>query len=255
MKDKILLALLCLMSHASAHAQMGKLFDADKQMSSSYTTQIYLDQDGFIWVATRNGLNRYDGYQFRIYKKEGRQDLGMASNYVNCMTQDQNGRFYIGMYGALQIFDGQRFRTVTTYALNKKAVPCYITCLLERQNGEMLIGTSGHGLLKMKGHREAHQIGDALAHLNTIHKMIEDRRQNIWLATDKNGLIRWDGKTITRYFQEEGLRNNILDVCEGDNGRVYVATANHGNYFFSVEKTIASCTCRNTLTIVFFLVI
>ena len=230
MKDKILLALLCLMSHASAHAQMGKLFDADKQMSSSYTTQIYLDQDGFIWVATRNGLNRYDGYQFRIYKKEGRQDLGMASNYVNCMTQDQNGRFYIGMYGALQIFDGQRFRTVTTYALNKKAVPCYITCLLERQNGEMLIGTSGHGLLKMKGHREAHQIGDALAHLNTIHKMIEDRRQNIWLATDKNGLIRWDGKTITRYFQEEGLRNNILDVCEGDNGRVYVATANHGLY-------------------------
>jgi len=230
MKDKILLALLCLMSHVNAHAQMGKLFDADKQMSSSYTTQIYLDKDGFIWVATRNGLNRYDGYQFRIYKKEGRQDIGMASNYVNCMTQDQNGRFYIGMYGALQIFDGQRFRTVTTYALNKKAVPCYITCLLERQNGEMLIGTSGHGLLKMKGHREAHQVGDALAHLNTIHKMIEDRRQNIWLATDKDGLLCWDGKTIKRYFQEEGLRNNVLDVCEGDNGRIYVATANHGLY-------------------------
>ena len=52
------------------HAQMGKLFDADKQMSSSYTTQIYMDHDGFIWVATRNGLNRYDGYQFRILKKE-----------------------------------------------------------------------------------------------------------------------------------------------------------------------------------------
>jgi ligand-binding sensor domain-containing protein len=49
---------------------MGKLFDADKQMSSSFTTQIYLDRDGFIWVATRNGLNRYDGYQFRILKKE-----------------------------------------------------------------------------------------------------------------------------------------------------------------------------------------
>ena len=209
---------------------MGKLFDADKQMSSSFTTQIYLDKDGFIWVATRNGLNRYDGYQFRIYKKEGRQNLGMASNYVNCMTQDRNGRFCIGMYGALQIFDGQRFRTVPTYALHKKVVPCYITCLLERKNGEMLIGTSGHGLLKMKGHREAYQMGDQFADLSGLHRIIEDRRQHLWLVTEKDGLWRWDGKTTTRYFQEEGLRSNILDVCEGDNGRMYVATANHGLY-------------------------
>ena len=228
MGKKVLFALLCLANVITANAQMGKLFDADKQMSSSYTQQIYLDKDGFIWVATRNGLNRYDGYQFRIYKKEGRQDLGMASNYVNCMTQDHNGRFFIGMYGALQIFDGQRFRTVTTYDKEKRKVPCYITCLLERKNGDMLIGTSGHGLLKMKGHREAHQVDGIFAHLNAVQRIMEDRRQHIWLVTDTQGLWRWDGKTITRFFQEEGLRNNIIDVCEGDNGRVYVATANHG---------------------------
>ena len=228
MGKKVLFALLCLANAITANAQMGKLFDADKQMSSSYTQQIYLDKDGFIWVATRNGLNRYDGYQFRIYKKEGRQDLGMASNYVNCMTQDHNGRFFIGMYGALQIFDGQRFRTVTTYDKEKRKVPCYITCLLERKNGDMLIGTSGHGLLKMKGHREAHQVDGIFAHLNAVQRIMEDRRQHIWLVTDTQGLWRWDGKTITRFFQEEGLRNNIIDVCEGDNGRVYVATANHG---------------------------
>ena len=228
MGKKVLFALLCLANAITANAQMGKLFDADKQMSSSYTQQIYLDKDGFIWVATRNGLNRYDGYQFRIYKKEGRQDLGMASNYVNCMTQDHNGRFFIGMYGALQIFDGQRFRTVTTYDKEKRKVPCYITCLLERKNGDMLIGTSGHGLLKMKGHREAHQVDGIFAHLNAVQRIMEDRRQHIWLVTDTQGLWRWDGKTITRFFQEEGMRNNIIDVCEGDNGRVYVATANHG---------------------------
>ena len=209
---------------------MGKLFDADKQMSSSFTTQIYLDKDGFIWIATRNGLNRYDGYQFLIFKKEGHQNLGMASNYVNCITQDRNGRFLIGMYGALQYFDGQRFRTVTTYDLQKKSIPCYITCLLERQNGDMLVGTSGHGLLKMKGHREAHQMNDVFASLTSVHRMMEDRRQNLWLATETQGLWCWDGKTITRYFQEAELRNNILDVCEGDNGRIYVATANRGLY-------------------------
>ena len=225
---KILLALLCLTSSVSVTAQMGKLFDADKQMSSSFTTQIYLDKDGFIWVATRNGLNRYDGYQFRIYKKESRQNLGMASNYVNCMTQDRNGRFFIGMYGALQIFDGQRFRTVTTYDLKKKAIPCYITSLLERKNGDMLIGTSGHGLLKMQGHREAYEMDGVMKELKGVHRLMEDRWQRVWIATESQGLWRWDGKTVKRYFQEVEMRNNILDVCEGDNGRVYVATANHG---------------------------
>ena len=236
MTHKVLLALLCFVNSLSANAQMGKLFDADKQMSSSYTTQIYLDSDGFIWVATRNGLNRYDGYQFRIFKKEGRQNLGMASNYVNCMTQDRNGQFYIGMYGALQTFDGLRFHTITTYDLRKKPLPCYVTCLLERKNGDMLIGTSGHGLLKMQGKREAYEINGVFAPLTGVHKMIEDRRQHIWLATENQGLWRWDGKNVQRYFQEEEFRNSILDVCEGDNGRVYVATANHGLFRLDGDK-------------------
>ena len=142
----------------SAHAQMGKLFDADKQMSSSFTTQIYIDHDGFIWIATRNGLNRYDGYQFRILKKESGKDLGMASNYVNCMMQDHNGLFYVGMYGALQTYDGERFQDVKTYNVDGTAVPCYVTSIIERRNGDILIGTSGHGVLKMNGQREAREM-------------------------------------------------------------------------------------------------
>ena len=80
---------------------MGKHYDADHQMSSSFTTQVYVDRDGFIWAATRNGLNRFDGYQYQVIKKEKGKDLGMASNYVNCMLQDRCGLFYVGMYGAL----------------------------------------------------------------------------------------------------------------------------------------------------------
>ena len=155
----------------SVHAQMGKLFDADKQMSSSFTTQIYLDRDGFIWIATRNGLNRYDGYQFRIIKKETSQESGLASNYVNAIMQDRHGLFYIGMYGALQTYDGQKFQDVTTYDLDGHSQPHYITCLLERENGDILVGTSGHGVLKLdKNKLEARQIGGVLTSLQSVHR-------------------------------------------------------------------------------------
>ena len=210
------------------HAQMGKLFDADKQLSSSYTTQIYLDQDGFIWIATRNGLNRYDGYQTRIFKKERRAELGMASNYVNCMMQDRTGRFYIGMYGAFQSYDGERFQDIKTYDLSGRHLPCYITCLLERKNGDILVGTSGHGLMRMTGQQEARQIGGLLKDLVTVHRIIEDNQGRLWMTTEDMGLLCYDGKTLHRYFDQAGQHNHALDVCQDHQGHIYVGTDNGG---------------------------
>ena len=237
-KLRLWLCWLFLLLALSTHAQMGKLFDADKQMSSSFTTQVYLDRDGFIWVATRNGLNRYDGYQFQTLKKEKRKDIGMASNYVNCIMQDRYGLFYVGMYGAFQTYDGQRFHDVKTFDLNGHAQPHYITCLLERQNGDILVGTSAHGLLRMTNKQEAHQIGGALKDLNTIHRMIEDHRQRIWMATDGQGLICYDGKNVKRYFQEPHFLNTVLDVCEDKQGRIYVATTNAGLFRLDGETPV-----------------
>ena len=61
MKRQIISSLLLYLALSPAMAQMGKLFDANQQLSSSFTSQVYLDNDGFIWSATRNGLNKYDG--------------------------------------------------------------------------------------------------------------------------------------------------------------------------------------------------
>ena len=215
-------------------AQNGKHFDADKQMSSSFTTQVYQDRDGFIWVTTRNGMNKYDGYQFQILKKERKQDMGMASNYVNCMLQDRHGLFYVGMYGAFQTYDGERFRDVTTYDLSGNVTPCYITCLLERRNGEILVGTSGHGLLRMKDDKSAYEIGGNLRTLQTVHRMLEDSRGRLWLTTDNEGVWCQDGSSgsISRYFQSEEERGMGRDLCEDGEGNIYLSTANNGVYRF-----------------------
>ena len=132
-KVLIILITILFISSLPTSAQTGKLFDADKQLSSSFTNQVYLDHEGFIWVATRNGLNKYDGYQFHIIKKENEMKNGMASNYVNCIAQDKAGLFYLGMYGALQTYDGNTFRNVEVKDLEGHVVPCYMTCFLFRK--------------------------------------------------------------------------------------------------------------------------
>lgn len=228
MSRKTLTTIICILNVFSALAQMGRHFDADKQMSSSYTTQVYLDHDGFIWIATRNGLNRFDGYQYRIFKKEKGQDLGMASNYVNCMMQDRKGLFYIGMYGAFQTYDGERFKDIKTYDLNGHSQPFYITSLLERSNGEILVGTSGHGLLRMTDSHTARQIGGVLKDIETVQRVREDSRQRIWLITDNDGLLCYDGKKVKWFFDKPEERNIVRDVCEAPDGKIYVATSKAG---------------------------
>ena len=218
------------------HAQMGKLFDADKQMSSSFTTQIYMDHDGFIWVATRNGLNRYDGYQFHILKKEMRRDLGMASNYVNCMIQDRKGLFYIGMYGALQTYDGIKFHNIKTYDLQGRNQPSYITCLLERSSGDVLVGTSGHGVLRVNK-SEARQIGGAIEHLHTVRGMFEDSKGRVWLVTESQGLICWKDNKVQRFFQQPEQLYDVRGVCEDRRGRIYVGTASNGLYRLDIDAS------------------
>ena len=125
-KDKMrrLLTITALLLTLTLQAQVGKLFDADKQLSSSFTSQVYQDRDGFIWVATRNGLNKYDGYQFQVIKKES-ANIGMASNYVNCILQDRNGLFYIGMYGAFQSYNNHQFKDIKVYDLDGHVHPPY----------------------------------------------------------------------------------------------------------------------------------
>ena len=158
MRVKFILTLASLFITTSTFAQRGKFFSTDNQLlSSSFVTQVYLDNEGFIWATTRNGINRYDGYQFRVFKKENEHDSSLASNYVNSMMQDKNGIFYFGLYGALQTWDGNKFHNVTMLDKDGNTGHSYTNCFLERSNGDVLVGTSGLGVLKFKDKKTAYQ--------------------------------------------------------------------------------------------------
>ena len=227
----ILLTILSL----TAFSQTGKLFDADKQLSSSFTSQVYLDHDGLIWVATRNGLNKYDGYKFHILKKEQETENGMASNYVNCMIQDKSGLFYLGMYGAFQTYDGNQFQDIEVKDLDGNVVPCYMTCFLLRKNGDILAGTSGHGLLKVTDRSHAQQQGGPISNIPPINAIEEDRQGHIWLVTGDQGLLEYDGKNVKQYFNSETERSTMRRLGLDKDGNLYLGTTNQGVFVRSAK--------------------
>ncbi len=69
-------------------------------LSGNGITSIFQDSKGFIWVGTEDGLNRYDGYSFKIYRHNLQDSTSISGNHVRCIQEDKDGNLWIGTIGA-----------------------------------------------------------------------------------------------------------------------------------------------------------
>ncbi len=70
--------------------------DIRNGLSQNTVYQILQDRKGFMWFGTKDGLNRYDGLSFRIYKKE---NSGLGKNFITALYEDRRGNIWIGTDG------------------------------------------------------------------------------------------------------------------------------------------------------------
>lgn len=74
-------------------------------LSSKDIQSIYQDRDGFIWIATRNGLFQFDGYEVTVYKTNAAHSSLLTDNNVTCMTEDANHCLWVGTINGLNVLD------------------------------------------------------------------------------------------------------------------------------------------------------
>lgn len=77
----------------------------DDGLSHNRVTDILQDSHGFVWIATLDGLNRYDGKQFEVFKHNEDNFTSLASSYVSCIKERKNGDIYVGTEHGLNIYD------------------------------------------------------------------------------------------------------------------------------------------------------
>lgn len=211
------------------YAQTGKLFNTDKRLSSDFVSDIYQDHDGFLWISTRNGLNRYDGYNFKIFKKGNAGCDGMKSNYINTVMQSRDKILYIGSHKGLQTYSNDRFQDVKLINTAGEEVISFVSCFAERKDGTMLVGTSGNGLFVMTGKDEAHTF-KPLGELTGIKKVFESSDNTLWVLSENQGVIAMKGNKKTHYFNGEDMKSSALAICEDKRGNIYIGTYSHGLY-------------------------
>ena len=71
----------------------------DDGLSQSSVYSILQDKKGFMWIGTEDGLNKYDGYSFTIYRSDPENPFSLSNNFIKTIAKDQAGVLWIGTYG------------------------------------------------------------------------------------------------------------------------------------------------------------
>lgn len=115
-----------------------------------------------------------------------------------------------------------------------------IATILERNNGEILIGTSGHSmfLLETRGDSiKATQISQFISS-NLITYTYEDKKGNLWVATGDNGIFRFDKNNQAKHYsgEEDIAKNTVSSMCEDEQGNLYMSSLKKGYSYMMIKQ-------------------
>ena len=234
----------------------------EEGLSQAVVNSIAQDGQGFIWFGTDDGLNRYDGYSFKIFRHDPKDPTSLSNNLVETLFTDSKGRLWVATSGGLNRYNSATERFVrfkhdeaTPHSLSNDSV----MSILEDNQGVLWVGTLG-GLNRFDEtsgqFTHYHPIDDNINSLsdNSILAMYEDSAGMMWLGTYE-GLNRYDPKTQDfKHYRHQpsnphSLNHNTVYAIHGDSkDQLWLGTRNGLNLFDQQKQQFTSFT-QNDLAI------
>ena len=150
----------------------------EEGLSHNEVTSIVQDNDGFIWIGTRGGLNRYDGYEFKVFNQIPGDSNSLVNPSIESLFVDSKGNIWIGTKsGGVSKYNPylETFKNIiSNYKNSSNFLPS-----------------------------------------NRILSFFEDRKGKIWIGTWQNGVTVYDEKNNTSEKYLNGTVNSIIETSDG----------------------------------------
>jgi signal transduction histidine kinase/ligand-binding sensor domain-containing protein/DNA-binding response OmpR family regulator len=206
------------------------------KLSQLSVLQIHEDYKGYMWFGTRNGLNRFDGNEMKVYKHQNMNENGsLADNHITAITESKDHLLWVGSMQGLTSIDLTNNKTTPFHSYKYSLLNGGTRALLSDSGGRLWIGTPNGLCTFNEKDRSFHPI-NLKGHLEnrSISSLMETTSRHIWIGTEKNGVYRYQPKTqeITHYSTDNPLHrlsdNSIAYIYEDTHKSVWIATKNGG---------------------------
>jgi len=211
-----------------------RTYSATDGLSQATARAIVQDRDGFIWIGTQDGLNRFDGYGFRIYKHDRAEAWTLSQNHVWCLLADPDGSIWVGTQaGGLNRYDSAQDRFIHYAAKAGTAESRLVTALLRDDSGRIWVGNGGGTLQwvdRANGGLVETPLGERTS-LRMVRALLQARDGSIWVGTYQ-GLFRTDAaaRELTEVRAGETQPLDVYALAQTADGDLWVGTAESGLY-------------------------
>jgi signal transduction histidine kinase/ligand-binding sensor domain-containing protein len=236
---------MCIKTSASLNNEKNinfKRITIEDGMSQASAQYLFQDSKGYMWIATSDGLNRYDGNEFDIYRYKEESNVSLSGNYITAINEDIYGNIWVGTSRGLNKIDAKT-KEIEVYLpeINGCNLSDYnITEILIDSNNDIYIATTdGLNLYDEKNDNfirvYEYEYEDGKNNLTSqfIYTIAEDKNKDLWIGTE-DGLNKVNRETneITNYYAD-GLSNSITDnfiykLYVDDLNNLWIGTYNKG---------------------------
>lgn len=208
---------------------------------------------GFIWFGTRDGLNKYDGYKFTVYRNIPENKSSISNNYISSIAEDKNGNLWIGTGGGGLNFFNRKKESFTAYKHNPENLATIsnnsISALAIDKEGDLWIGTLNTGVDKLDvktgvfKHYYNYKSKENSLSDNFVRSILITEKNTIYIGTQHGGLNKFDQKTesFTSYVHDENnsrsiAYNDIFTIFEDSRSKLWIGTNGAGLDLFDAEE-------------------
>lgn len=222
----------------------------EEGLSQSVVNVILQDGKGFLWVGTDDGLNRYDGYRFKIFKPDINNPSSLSDRTITDIVEDAEGNLWIATrMGGLNRYDplSGEFTQYMHEKDNPQTIASNQINSLCVDEGGIWVGTSnGLDFLDLKANRFIHYpiVGNALKpESRSITALFKDSNGRLWIGTSDSGVSYYERGTQTfrsfrnhEYNSTSLSHNRIYAITEDLDGNIWIGTGNGLNLYNPDEK-------------------
>ncbi|MDO5442427.1 MAG: response regulator [Bacteroidia bacterium] len=229
------LTLSAILLALTASAQDSILLTTKDGLCSSEPMALHIDSNGDLWIGTRNGLNKYDGFQMKVYYSDPSSDNSLLNDVVQVFTEDDARNIYIGTTGGLCSYnmDTHAFHAIP---LREGAQP-NVSGIIKRKNGDILVSTHGYGGLYKVIKDQGEPVGGEQfiwtddPNTHEINTIFEDSDGTLWISARYSGLFALDQTgTLTKFLSvnDELKAMDFTSISQDMDGTVYLASQSLG---------------------------